>query len=74
MNREHERSLGSSHIEVGSGAVQYLSQEQERLDKLESARPSGSSHVEDGGWAAQRLEQLRMNLVGKVNDRDSREL
>jgi hypothetical protein len=60
MRIERERFVGSSHVDVGGGAVRHLDHlERRHLNQLMCERPSGSSHVEDGGGAAQRLDHLR---------------
>jgi hypothetical protein len=52
MESKPEKSLGSSHVEVGGGAVRHLDHlERRRSDQLPCERPLGSPHVEVGGSA-----------------------
>jgi hypothetical protein len=67
MKLEQERSLGSSHVVVGGGAVRHLDHlRQGESDQLLCERPSGSSHVEDRGGTARELEHLE-DLVEAVD-------
>jgi hypothetical protein len=56
MELEHERSLGSSHIEDRGGAVRQMEMNDQEELETECERPSWSSHIVVGGGVVLNLD------------------